>query len=209
MPGPGRGQPYRALLSYCTFSTSLGTCGLAFSDQGLVATVLPSQTDRATVRALVGLARSRKLFAGDAEEAVSLPGWVGGACRAFEQLLAGAQVNLAEIPLDFRRLTPFRVRVYEIARQIPRGARATYGQLAASAGSPGAARAVGQAMASNPWPVVVPCHRVVSSAGALHGFSAPGGVRTKAALLAIESAGAEPDARAAPLDRQPSLPFDC
>src|SRR5439155_1571738 len=74
------------------------------------------------------------------------------------------------------------------ARSRPRGVTMTYGEIAAKVGAPGAAQAVGQAMGHNPFPIVVPCHRVVAAGGANGGFSAPGGVDTKLRLLAIEGA---------------------
>jgi methylated-DNA-[protein]-cysteine S-methyltransferase len=94
-------------------------------------------------------------------------------------------------------VTPFSVRVYEAARRVPPGCTVSYGELARAAGSPGAARAVGRAMATNPFPIVIPCHRVLASGGKAGGFSAYGGVATKDRLLAIEKAPVRL-ARAAP-----------
>ncbi len=90
--------------------------------------------------------------------------------------------------------TPFRAAVYAAVRRIPRGQTRTYGQIAAAVGRPRGARAVGQALAHNPIPLVVPCHRVVAADGALRGFSAAGGVALKARLLAWERATATPPA---------------
>jgi methylated-DNA-[protein]-cysteine S-methyltransferase len=81
---------------------------------------------------------------------------------------------------------PFHRRVYEAARRIPPGATLSYGEIAARAGASGAARAVGQALGHNPFPIVVPCHRVVAAGGKIGGFSAHGGVATKLRLLAAE-----------------------
>ena len=75
-----------------------------------------------------------------------------------------------------------------LTRAIPRGATRTYGEVAAELGDPGAARAVGQALGRNPFPIIVPCHRVLAAAGRPGGFSAHGGVATKLRLLAIEGA---------------------
>jgi methylated-DNA-[protein]-cysteine S-methyltransferase len=88
--------------------------------------------------------------------------------------------------LDESRLTPFQRRVVHYCRRIPAGKVATYGQLAQQAGSPGAARAVGQVMASNRWPLIVPCHRVIGAGGGLGGYSAPDGLAVKRKLLARE-----------------------
>jgi len=92
----------------------------------------------------------------------------------------------AGIPVAFRGGTPFQRRVWEELRTIPRGSTVTYGELAARIGMPGAARAVGAAVAQNPVSIVVPCHRVVGSDGSLTGYA--GGVERKRALLALEGA---------------------
>ena len=88
--------------------------------------------------------------------------------------------------LEFPPVSGFRRRVWEATAHVPYGQVVTYGDVAARAGRPGGARAVGQAMAHNPLPLVVPCHRVVSANGGLGGFSAPGGVELKRRLLALE-----------------------
>ncbi|HZP27547.1 MAG TPA: MGMT family protein, partial [Acidimicrobiia bacterium] len=87
---------------------------------------------------------------------------------------------------DMHGIPRFHQRVYEAARAVPVGTTVTYGELAARVGSPASARAVGQAMAANPFPIVVPCHRVLSAGGRLGGFSATGGLATKRRMLAIE-----------------------
>jgi O-6-methylguanine DNA methyltransferase len=80
----------------------------------------------------------------------------------------------------------FRDRIYELCKQIPKGKVATYGQLAAMAGSPGAARAVGMCMKTNPNAPHTPCHRVVASDGKLTGYSAGDGISTKKKMLEEE-----------------------
>ena len=82
--------------------------------------------------------------------------------------------------------TAFQKRAWEAARSIPRGETRSYAWVARSIGSPGAARAVGQAMRANPTPFIVPCHRVVGSDGAMHGYGGPDGVGMKARLLEME-----------------------
>lgn len=198
-------------MEICTFQTALGMCGLAFTSHGLAAVVLPSQTEAATERALSRIATARQLEEGKPERSKDPPEWVKAAMVSITELLAGGPAELSAIPLDTRKLTPFSVRVHEAARAIPRGECKSYGELAREVGAPRAARAVGRAMATNPWPIVVPCHRVVSSQGELHGFSAPGGVRTKAAMLQIER-GASPPATPGKRKRnkqstQAELPF--
>jgi methylated-DNA-[protein]-cysteine S-methyltransferase len=90
------------------------------------------------------------------------------------------------LTLDLRGLSQFSQEILVTASKIPYGRARTYGSLAAAAGHPGAARAVGGVMSRNPIPVVIPCHRVVASDGALHGYSAPGGLKTKSWLLEFE-----------------------
>lgn len=86
---------------------------------------------------------------------------------------------------------PFHRKVYRALCKVPAGKTVTYAELAKRVGSPGAARAVGQAMARNPWPIIIPCHRVVAGNGKLGGYSGRGGVATKRALLAIEGVSPE------------------
>jgi O-6-methylguanine DNA methyltransferase len=88
--------------------------------------------------------------------------------------------------LDFAGVTDFHQKVLRLCAEIEPGHTLTYGQLAARAGSPLAARAVGGAMAKNRWPLLIPCHRVVGSTGKLTGYSGTGGVGTKAWLLEHE-----------------------
>lgn len=90
--------------------------------------------------------------------------------------------------LDWSQLTVFQRQVLEVVAAIPRGAQMTYGEVAKAIGKPAACRAVGAAIGRNPWPVLVPCHRVMGSSGKLTGFSAPGGIATKRRMLALEGA---------------------
>lgn len=100
----------------------------------------------------------------------------------------GAGVDLSDVEIDVDHLTPFERRVVTRCRAIPYGQTQSYGQLARQCGSAGAARAVGNAMAHNRYPLIVPCHRVVHAGGGLGGFSAPAGTQMKRRLLAMECA---------------------
>ena len=104
---------------------------------------------------------------------------------------AGTPVDFLDVEIDTAEMTRFQRRVTRCCRAIPYGKTLTYGELAAKAGSPRAARAVGNCMAANRFPLIVPCHRVVGAGGRLGAFSAPGGTRTKRRLLALEAAGRE------------------
>jgi methylated-DNA-[protein]-cysteine S-methyltransferase len=100
--------------------------------------------------------------------------------------LAGECVDFSPLVLDLSGVGGFYRRIYEATRRLAWGETATYGELARRVGSPGAARAVGQAMGRNPIPLIVPCHRVLASGHGIGGFSAFGGAVTKTRLLALE-----------------------
>jgi methylated-DNA-[protein]-cysteine S-methyltransferase len=122
------------------------------------------------------------------DELAALPG-------AIARLLAGERVDFDDVQLDLAGADPFDARVFVAARSIAPGEVVSYGELAARVGADATARAVGQSLGRNRWPLVVPCHRVVASGSGLGGFSAPGGTATKQRLLAIERArrGDAPD----------------
>ncbi|MBE9479465.1 MAG: methylated-DNA--[protein]-cysteine S-methyltransferase [Chloroflexi bacterium] len=96
--------------------------------------------------------------------------------------------NVFTLSYDLRSLTPFQRDVLTTVQEVPRGEYLTYGELARRIGRPGAARAVGRALGSNPIPILIPCHRVLAADGSLGGYSGRGGVRTKEALLRLEGA---------------------
>ena len=174
---------YGALMStvaFATFETTVGTCAVAWSVGGIVGTWLPGASAAATRRAVL---RRHP----DAVEAAP-SGPVAAAIDGITRLLAGEDVDLGGVELDLSDVPEFQRDVYAVARTLPRGVTMTYGEIAARVGAPGAAQAVGQAMGHNPFPIVVPCHRVVAAGGGNGGFSAPGGVDTKLRLLAIEGA---------------------
>jgi len=103
-----------------------------------------------------------------------------------QRYFRGECIDFSDIPVDLRALPPFRQLVLNKIRTVAFGEIYSYGQIAALCGSPHAARAVGGALAANPIPVIIPCHRVVASDGRLTGFSAPGGVHAKKMLLQLE-----------------------
>lgn len=172
------------------FETAVGRCGIAWGTQGVLAVQLPDASDAATrARLLRGCAPVVEPAA-DAEG--EPPDFVRSAIAGITGLLAGQRLDLLDIALDMRRIAPFHQRVYALARQITPGQTRTYGAIALALGEPGAARAVGQALGSNPFVIVVPCHRVLAAKGRAGGFSAPGGTRTKLQLLTIEGAFSQP-----------------
>ncbi len=150
------------------FSTAFGPCVLEYGSAGVTRIAL----------------RRGRAPAKRADEDV--PRFVRAAARRIALHLSGHPQDLRAVPLDLSLVPPFHRRVYEVARRVRSGQTITYGELAARVGSPGAARSVGQAMARNPFLIVVPCHRVLGAGARLGGFSAPGGVKTKARLLELE-----------------------
>ena len=117
-----------------------------------------------------------------------MPAPVRDAAEAITRLLGGEPVRLTDVVLSDATVEPFARRVYEATRSIGPGETTTYGAIARTLGDPAAARAVGAALGANPFPVVVPCHRVLAADGSLHGFSAPGGIATKRLMLELEGA---------------------
>ncbi len=166
--------------AFAFFDTIVGRCGIGWGARGLIGLQLPESSPGAA------WARLRRRFP-DAVEAEPPPE-VEAVIERIRDLLAGGRDDLADIPLDLEGQPAFNLRVYEIARAITPGEVSTYGEVARAMGEPGAARAVGKALGENPWPIVVPCHRVLAASGGMGGFSAPGGAETKAKLLTIEKA---------------------
>jgi methylated-DNA-[protein]-cysteine S-methyltransferase len=155
------------------FETAIGTCGVRWSEAGITEVVMP---------------RTRGLRGERLEASAQVPDSVREAIAGMVALLDGERRDLRQIALDERHLDAFRRRVYAATREIVPGSTASYGEVAAAIGEPRAAREVGVALAQNPFPIIVPCHRVLSASGALHGFSAPGGTATKRRMLEIERA---------------------
>jgi methylated-DNA-[protein]-cysteine S-methyltransferase len=171
-----------AFTGFAVFDTAIGPCGLAWRDDVVIGTSLPEGSAARTLAWLV------KRFP-DAVEGPPSP--VRAAVDGIVALLAGEHRDLAEIELDLAAVPEFHRRAYEIARTIPPGKTLTYGDIAHRLGMPGSAQAVGQAMGHNPFPIVVPCHRVLAAGGRDGGCSARGGVATKRRMLVIEGALAD------------------
>lgn len=108
------------------------------------------------------------------------------AASMLQRYFKGERIEFNDVPVDLGSLTEFRCSVLAATRNLMYGDVCSYGQLARLCGSPRAARAIGGALAVNPVPVIIPCHRVAGADGRLTGFSAPGGENTKMALLKME-----------------------
>ena len=159
------------------FETAIGSCGIAWRGDLIVGLQLPEGNR--------DLVRLRRRHPGAEED--TPPTSVAHVIDDIVALLAGESRDFADIELDLDQAPAFNRRVYNVARAIPAGATATYGEVAVRIGEPGAAQAVGRALGQNPFPIVVPCHRVLAAGGRIGGFSAHGGVQTKRLILAIES----------------------
>lgn len=170
------------------FESPIGWIGL-YLDQGLVWTLAMGCVD--PKRCQSHLVKESKHLKVDVFEA-DLPGKVKTFARKVEKdiqdFLKGGHVDLSEVPVHVHATTPFQEKVLRACHAIPRGKTLTYQQLAASAGSPRAYRAVGNIMAKNKVPLLIPCHRVISCGGRMGGFSAPQGINLKERLLKLEAA---------------------
>lgn len=165
---------------FTLFETPIGTCGIAWGPRGIVGASLPAKS-AATSRAFM-----QKRFP-DAEEGAP-PQDVQVVIDDIVALLHGEKRDLKNAKLDLDHVPEFQRRVYDLARAIPPGEVLTYGDVAKGLGDPTAARAVGQALGANPFPIIVPCHRVLATGGKTGGFSAPLGLKTKMQMLTIERA---------------------
>ena len=173
-------MPADPTTAFCLFDTAAGGCALVWGEGGIVGVLLPEPTDQAT------RLKARRRYPG-AAEAASTPE-LQRVIERIRGLLAGGRDDLEDIVLDLSAIPPFNRRVYAVARAIHPGSTRSYGEIAAELGEPHAARAVGQALGANPFPIIVPCHRVLAAHAKSGGFSAPGGTRTKLRLLEIEGA---------------------
>jgi methylated-DNA-[protein]-cysteine S-methyltransferase len=180
---------------YLIFETAGGFCGIAWNDRGIVRFQLPTRSAAATERLL--LRRAPDAVAGEPTSEVAQ---AVAAARAY---FDGREVDFSSFTLDLGDQDELFRQVYDAVRKIGWGRTTTYGALAKELGKePQAARDVGQAMAKNPIPLIIPCHRVLAAGGKVGGFSAPGGAASKVRMLELEGVRPGP---AEPAQR--SLPF--
>jgi methylated-DNA-[protein]-cysteine S-methyltransferase len=183
---------------FTVFDTSLGACAVAWGEAGLRRVWLP-ETDGNAEALRRRIARENAVLV---ERAPPAP--LRAVVRRIAAATAGERVRFDDLAVDYGAATDFQRAVYDALKDTAPGETLSYGELAARAGRPGAARAVGRAMATNPLPIVVPCHRVLGAGGAIGGFSSPGGTRTKAQLLAREGVIVE-KGRPLPYDRDEAV----
>jgi methylated-DNA-[protein]-cysteine S-methyltransferase len=170
---------------YSVFDTAMGPCGLAWNADGLTRFQLPERDLAATEKRLMertGAARAE-----------TLPDWIEATIEAVRRYAQGEAADFASVPLDMSRLSDFHRRIYKALSAVPWGQTTTYGDLARTIGEPGASRAIGHAMSRNPFPLIVPCHRVLAKGNRIGGFSAHGGAVTKTKMLALEGLKADAD----------------
>lgn len=172
---------------YCLFETPLGSCGIAWrdpADSGSRAVVTAVQLPEAAPRATESRIARRSGLSRPALPPPEIVAIIEGIRRH----LGGEVQDFRSVAVDFGDVAPFIRQVYEATREIPPGETRTYGEIAKALGQPHAAQEVGQALAKNPVPILVPCHRVAAAGGKPGGFSAHGGRATKSKLLALEGA---------------------
>jgi len=142
-------------------SPNLGPIFIAIREEGLVAVSLQDE----------GQTFSQEIMTLFGADVVQDEERTKAVSRQITDYLSGAR-KAFDIPIDWSIMTPFQKEVLRATMEIPRGEVRTYGEIAAQIGKPGAAQAVGRAEATNPMPIVIPCHRVVAADGSLHGYSA-------------------------------------
>lgn len=167
-------------LNFTLFQTDIGCCGIVWNTRGIAGVQIAEKSEQAT--------RSRISRRYPGVQEVVPPPSVQRVVADIVALLNGEPKELSHVTLDLDGVPDFNRRVYDVARTIRPGATISYGEIAARLGDPSLARDVAQALSQNPFPIIVPCHRVLAAGGKMGGFSAPGGVRTKLRLLSIEGA---------------------
>jgi methylated-DNA-[protein]-cysteine S-methyltransferase len=175
------------------FPTALGWIAVAARQETLLRLVFGYADAQAAREALAIASKGGPQWAPGNSDDVNrstIGSWPSVLTARLKAYAAGQADDFANLAVWSEDWSPFQRRVLDCCRRIPYGQTRTYAELAILAGSPGAARAVGRTMATNPIPLVIPCHRVVGSAGDLRGYSAFGGLAAKRRLLALERGGA-------------------
>lgn len=157
-------------------NTPIGTIWIAASDNGLVGVSLWDDAERFVAE----IGRHTGGDVGVADGPI-----VTAALTELDEYLRGERRDFS-VPIDWSILTPFQREALELVRGVGYGHTTSYGAIAERMGRPGAMRAVGRANATNPYPIIVPCHRILGADGRLHGYGARGGLETKAWLLRLE-----------------------
>lgn len=160
------------MANYTHFQTKIGLCSLSWNEYGLTALEInPNIEDKILEKA----------------EPI-LPAFVTQTIAKIHRLLSGEQISFADTQFDWQQVSDFNHKIYHHILLLKCGETTTYGDVAKAIGQPKAAQAVGNALGQNPWPIIVPCHRILGRDGKTGGFSASGGIRTKQILLNLEQA---------------------
>jgi methylated-DNA-[protein]-cysteine S-methyltransferase len=151
-----------------TFNTSIGRCALSWTESGVIGFDLPEAAEQP-------------------DDHIPLPATMKMLIERVRSHVNGELQDFSAVPFDFACLPPFNAAVLRATLAVKPGETKSYGDIARATGhSPGASRAVGVALGANRWPLLIPCHRIVSASGKMTGFSGPGGISTKLRLLKIE-----------------------
>jgi methylated-DNA-[protein]-cysteine S-methyltransferase len=169
----------QAAQHYHVFETAMGFCAIAWGDAGVVRFQLPMKNAET--------ADQRMKRRANGAEPSAPPEDVAAVVAAAKRYFDGEETDFARVQLDLGGVDPFFSQIYDALRRVGWGSTTSYGALAKEVGAGReAARDVGQAMARNPAPLIIPCHRVLAAGGKIGGFSAPGGSRTKMRMLEPE-----------------------
>ncbi len=166
-------------MQFYTFETNAGWFCIIWISSGVMVTYLPLENHEEVERRV-------STSYPEARSALQMPPWLSFLVQEIKKYYQGKSVDFSHVKIDQSGWTNFQVKVYSYLRTVPRGTCLSYKQLAIAIGKPNAARAVGRAMATNPVPLIIPCHRVLASGGRLGGFSGSGGTSQKAAMLDLE-----------------------
>jgi methylated-DNA-[protein]-cysteine S-methyltransferase len=167
--------------AYTIFDTAIGRCGIAWREKGIVGVQLPEAREIDTRRRLFQLYPEAREARPDLNIEAAIEGIVA--------LLRGGMSDFSDVTLDMAGIHGFDQRVYHVARQIPRGETLTYNEVARELGTPSSIRSVAHAISHNPFVVIVPCHRVLDTAGYADSMSPHAGLISKRRLLSIEGTG--------------------
>jgi methylated-DNA-[protein]-cysteine S-methyltransferase len=164
---------------YHVFETAMGFCAIAWGDAGITRFQLPTKSADAADRLMRRRSPGAELGIPTRD--------VTAVVEAAKRYFAGEEMDFANVRVDLAGQDAFFAQIYDALRRVGWGRTTTYGALAKEVGAgPERARDVGEAMARNPTPLIIPCHRVLAAGGKIGGFSAPGGSKTKARMLELE-----------------------
>ncbi|MGB9597511.1 MAG: methylated-DNA--[protein]-cysteine S-methyltransferase [Candidatus Poribacteria bacterium] len=162
-------------IEFAVFQTEIGWIGIVGTEKGIVRSTLPLTDKESVLNLLTGIYGHKiELFKRS---------YFSDAIEMFKRYFKGRNVDFS-LPIDFNGYTNFQIRIWEITKTIPYGELRSYKWVAHKIGNSKSARAVGQALASNPIPIIIPCHRVIASNGNLRGFT--GGLELKEKLIKLE-----------------------